>query len=417
MTVHERRILKRLVRIMALLGPVAVIPSVYAAVVAGFWPITAVDLVAYAAVLWVAYHPRATARLQAAVLIGGSGVVGAVVLLMTGMAGAGYIWLMAMVILAAAFGSVRTIWLTVCVMLATLGVYAVMAYRGTLDGGQSPLVIAVVASNLFLVSVGITYVINRVISRLRRLAVHQTNLLMRLRRELQENRSIQASLDQSLRAERRLLHELDHRVRNNLQVSLSLLNMADRSSGAVEQRSAFTDLRLRVEAMAAVSHLQEPSAGRVDLVQLLLQIAAGVRRAYAEPPVEWVVRAPDSAVPMNIDRATGVAIACTEILTNAMKHAFVSEPVPRIDVSIGAGEDSIAIEVLDNGCGMELDEESGKPVRRPRGHGLMLVDALVRQARSAVVCQSTPGGGVRYRITVPHDPEEDQPGVDSVYVP
>jgi two-component sensor histidine kinase len=181
-----------------------------------------------------------------------------------------------------------------------------------------------------------------------------------------------------------LLRELQHRVKNNLQIILSLISMQKRKAVGDEARSALSHIADRV---TAISLAQDQLSFDQHLRSVNLGAYLRALCAYMETGRDDVVI---EVTAEDVDVATDQALACglivNEAVTNAVKHAFREERGGGIRVVFGI--DSAAREatvtILDNGRGMV----EGKP----RGSGLDLMYALASQIGGAVSYSDPPDG-------------------------
>jgi two-component sensor histidine kinase len=192
-----------------------------------------------------------------------------------------------------------------------------------------------------------------------------------------------------------LLREIHHRVMNNLQVMVGLLNLArDRVSdnaGAPALDAAIA----RVYGMALI-HAQLYGSERLDQVDM----ARFVRELYAYLAGRYQVQRVEAAfdldeVALHLERAMPCGMLLGEALTNVFSHAFAGAARGRVTVRLKLREGRrILLAVEDNGRG--LDQE------RPEGVGLGLIRSLAGQLRGEFAIVSEQGTAVR--VEFPADP-------------
>lgn len=164
----------------------------------------------------------------------------------------------------------------------------------------------------------------------------------------------EGDLRESLSQKQLMLREIHHRVKNNLQIVTSLLNLYARLPRSGAFREAFADLQIRINALALVHrHLYESDdLKEIDLAPFmknlcgLLQDGSGVpaRRVSLQLEVPELQMSGDSAVPL--------ALLTTEIVTNSFKHAFPGGRGGHIDIRIAVEPDGTAsMTVADDGIG------------------------------------------------------------------
>lgn len=187
-------------------------------------------------------------------------------------------------------------------------------------------------------------------------------------------------LEASLSEKEALLKEVHHRVKNNLQLISSLLNLqASRIADPITS-ALFADSRNRVRSMALV-HENLYRAGNfagIEMQAHVLSLCTHLRRAYGRAGVEITAASDD--VTLDMDRAVSCGLIINELVSNAFKHAFPGERSGSIEVSFNRSDDGTCIlTVGDNGVGMPEQFDFVEA----RSLGLQLVRDLVEQLHGA----------------------------------
>jgi two-component sensor histidine kinase len=204
-----------------------------------------------------------------------------------------------------------------------------------------------------------------------------------------------ASLRESLAQKDALLREIHHRVKNNLQVITSLLNLQQRSLADPAGRAVLADTRQRISALALIYRAlyQSEDLRRVDvrsfLEELIGQLING--EGPREEPVRAEVHADD--LMMDPDKLAPFALFTVEAVTNAQKHAF-SERGGSITVRFEVRGAEARLEVQDDGIGADAGTMTG-------GVGRTLMNAFARQLRGRAELETPEGGGVVARLIFP----------------
>ena len=220
-------------------------------------------------------------------------------------------------------------------------------------------------------------------------------------------------LEKSLGEQRLLLKEVYHRVKNNLQLIVSLLNMQLRKTKNQEQREIIQRTQARVEALALV-HQNLYAAGRlseVRLDELLREIAPSLGAIRGGETSKLRFDYALEAVAMDAEQASPAALFASEAITNAVKHAPVRDDAPPIRLVLSrVGDDGFAFTVAN-----AIDPLPGGLKKDPLNTGLgsQLMRGFARQLRGTVdVKQSddwyevslhvpeTPKNSVRYETSV-----------------
>jgi two-component sensor histidine kinase len=199
--------------------------------------------------------------------------------------------------------------------------------------------------------------------------------------------SATAGLQQALEHERLLLLEVHHRVKNNLQVTASLVNLhMRRSPGPVEELKALRD---RITAMAAVhGQLQEVGSTTLRARPFVESLARSLKEAKGDSGAAVEVTGPDFAV--QLDHAASFALILHEVLANAFRHAFPDQKNNLLSIALAREGDRRSVTISDNGIGM---------TDRPEGIGKTLVKALAVQLGARVTWEAAEGSGVVFRMT------------------
>ena len=187
-----------------------------------------------------------------------------------------------------------------------------------------------------------------------------------------------------------LLREVNHRVKNNLQSTLSLINL---QKGRVKGDDAsLTDLEARVSAIAMVHETLYGSENlaEIDLASCAVRLLDLLRELYDVGP-QVVVGFDCEAVRSSLETAVSFGLLLNELATNAFKHAL--KDGGRLTVGLHARADAAILSVADSGPGLPDDFglESGT------GVGLSLVKALVEQLNGEISWENE--GGARFLVT------------------
>lgn len=194
----------------------------------------------------------------------------------------------------------------------------------------------------------------------------------------------------SLREKEVLLKEIHHRVKNNLQIVSTLLDL---QSGHTEDRGAlamFRESRGRVRSMALIHErlYRSQDMARVDFAEYIRQLAVDLYRSYKvsddDVRLEVVVNIP----PLSIDMAVSCGLLLNELMSNCLKHAFAPDAAGciRIDFHRDDAGRNVLI-VADDGAGFPAPTD----FRNTASFGLQLVNTLVEQLDGDVELTSGPG--------------------------
>jgi two-component sensor histidine kinase len=192
-----------------------------------------------------------------------------------------------------------------------------------------------------------------------------------------------------------LMRELQHRVKNNLQLITALVRLEARS--AVEGESvALARLASRIDALAVLYRtLSAENAGDdIDLGQYLSDIATAVMQASAVPGVGIDLQV--GWCPLSINVAMPAGLLVNEMLTNALKYAFIGRSSGQLKLICRCENGSVTVIVSDDGVG--LDENQQWP--SPRKLGALILQTLKENAKNVVFrAESIRGQGTWFTLT------------------
>ena len=197
-----------------------------------------------------------------------------------------------------------------------------------------------------------------------------------------------------------LLREIHHRVKNNLQVISSLLNMQQRALVDPAARAAISDTRQRISALALIYRAlyEGPDLRKVDLRQFLedligqLMVNDAGRRATIRTTLSI------DALSIDPDQLAPLALFAVEAITNARKHGLSDAGGGSLEVSFRVRDGVAALTIVDSGC------PGAAPPTVGEGVGRTLMTAFARQLAGAVTFTAEGGGGMTVRLTFPVSP-------------
>lgn len=220
-------------------------------------------------------------------------------------------------------------------------------------------------------------------------------------RETREERS---RVEESLRDKEVLLREIHHRVKNNMQLILSLVSLqcgTDRKPEELQQT-----LETRIGSMALVHEImyQSPDVAAVPMgpfLQQLGELAMHSALPYSSVP-HIVTDCCDVMIP--IEQAVPLALIVSEAITNACKYGADTSGEVRIETRVQRGDGSIMVTVRDHGAG--ISPEESPPLESRRGIGVELMQALCAQLHGVLDMAPAQGGGTAVQVRFPESPEE-----------
>lgn len=217
--------------------------------------------------------------------------------------------------------------------------------------------------------------------------------------DVTERKRFQDELAEALAAKDALLEEVNHRVKNSLQLVTSLCTLQARHAGDAGVRRTLAEASRRIGVIAAVHERLYASRRHdsVDAADLLGGLAEDTVRALGDPArIGFTFERPDRPATLAIDRAVPTALIVNEILINALKYAF---PPPRAGVvrlALADGGGALRITVADDGIGLPYGYDPAEST----GIGMRIVTALSRQLGAELEIGDN-GPGARFTLALP----------------
>ena len=184
---------------------------------------------------------------------------------------------------------------------------------------------------------------------------------------------------------------MQHRVANSLPIIASILLQSARRVQSDETRGHLQDAHSRLMSIAAVQqHLAASRLGKVELRPYLIQLckSLGASMIHDAKVLSIEVVVDESVTDADISVSLGLIV--TELVINALKHAFPGHRAGKIVVTYGSHGPNWTMSVSDNGIGMPADPQGGKS-----GLGTNIVEALAKRLDAEVqVASANPGTAV-----------------------
>ena len=195
--------------------------------------------------------------------------------------------------------------------------------------------------------------------------------------DITEGKTAEIKLNKSVRDKEVMLQEIHHRVKNNLQVICSLLNLQSRYLKDKKTLKAFKETQNRVKSMALVhEHLyQSTNLSEIVLSDYVKQLTANLLRTYAiNSDIKYHLDIEDFN--LDLDTAVPCGLIINELITNAIKYAFDSVENSEISIKAVADESKrLVLTISDNGIGLDSNYE----LETSKSLGLRLVKSLTEQ--------------------------------------
>lgn len=196
--------------------------------------------------------------------------------------------------------------------------------------------------------------------------------------EITERIRSEEALRASVLEKESLLKEVHHRVKNNLQVISSLLNLQFRQVKNAELHAFLRDTQNRIRSMAMVHEIlyQEGNVARISITRYIKSLCDHLARSYSSAARKIRIRQRVADIDLGLDQAIIAGLIINELVTNAVKHAFGELQRGEILVELEERDDHrLILRVADNGQGFPQDAQAEKADTL----GLKLVRSLSAQ--------------------------------------
>jgi len=214
----------------------------------------------------------------------------------------------------------------------------------------------------------------------------------------------EVDLRESLAQKQLMLREIHHRVKNNLQIITSLLNLYARLPRSGAFREAFADLQIRINALALVHrHLYESEdLKEIDVAPFMRNLCGLLQDGCGVPARRVAIELDVPELRMSGDRAVPLALLTTEIVTNCFKHAFPQGRHGRITIRLEVlGDGAAILSIADDGIGPDARPAAPTPTM-----GTTLIAAFAKQLGGTMSVAGPPGTTtiIRFNAATPGRP-------------
>jgi len=213
-------------------------------------------------------------------------------------------------------------------------------------------------------------------------------------RDISERKRVETTLRASLKEKEVLLQEIHHRVKNNLQIVSSLLNLQTEKLSDPKAIELFKESQNRVRSIALFHEklYQSRDLGRVEIGDYIKGLANGSFATYGVNPDDIVLAVDTEDIPLGVDAAISCGLIVNELISNALKHAFPDRRRGHVAVTLRSAGSQVVLEVADDGVGFP----AGLDIRSPSTLGLKLVAIFTEQVGGTM--DLTREGGTRFSL-------------------
>jgi two-component sensor histidine kinase len=223
-----------------------------------------------------------------------------------------------------------------------------------------------------------------------------------LKREIERTRESESALKRSLKEKELLVREVNHRVKNNLQVISSLMRLQFMRATQPEVRGALDAALGRIKSISMVHErmYRGGDSGRVNAADYLRDLVGAMAslRSGAQADVDVSIEADD--VELDMDTAVNVGLIVNEAVTNAYKHVFQPGLGSRLKVGLSvSGKGKVLLSIEDDGPGIPESAAAGGA----DSLGFKIMDAISRQMEGSLEAGRGGFGSVRVVLRIAKD--------------
>ena len=220
--------------------------------------------------------------------------------------------------------------------------------------------------------------------------------VLEISKDITEKFLAERAMKTHLKVKEMLLSEIHHRVKNNLEIIASLLDLSSMNTGDREIQKTLSDIRSRIFSMALI-HTQLSENNRFDKIDMTIYVQNILNYIFDiygdnEKPINFVIEA--SEIHLSLNQAIPSALALNEIITNSFKHAFRKSKQGTINVCMkNTSDDTVFMSVKDDGIGIP----KGIDFNNTKGIGLNLVKHLIENQLKGEV-RVNPNDGTEFSL-------------------
>lgn len=203
--------------------------------------------------------------------------------------------------------------------------------------------------------------------------------------QMQKLKKTKGELEVSLTEKATLLKEIHHRVKNNLQLIISLLTLQakDGKEQTIEEFLYKGQNRVKTIALIHERLYRTDNLSSIHFEVYAKELLDGIFNSHSSSEIQYQLNAEKTE--LDIDKAIPLGLILNELVSNSLKHAFKNQSKGQLNINLKNEVDSIQLIVKDNGSGYNSDEQKADSM------GLQLVKLLVQQLRGSFKIENKEG--------------------------
>lgn len=196
-------------------------------------------------------------------------------------------------------------------------------------------------------------------------------------RDITETKNAEKEIKRALKEKELLLREIHHRVKNNMQIILSLLNLQTHHIMTDEAAKIIQETENRVKALSTIHEnlFQSQDLTTINFQEYIWSLVRGIFFSYKirEDQIKPIIKI--KGIMLNIETAVPCSLIINELVSNSLKHAFPSGKKGNIYISLQSKDNLYFLTIKDDGIGFPEDLD----FKKTESLGLQLVNSLVIQ--------------------------------------
>jgi len=212
-----------------------------------------------------------------------------------------------------------------------------------------------------------------------------------------EKEQAEARLRESHERLEAMLHEVNHRVANSLQLVSAFVYMQARTVEGEDAKAALDDTQRRIAAIAQVHRRLYTGAwvNQVDMADYLRGLLRELEETWSTPEGPRSIKLSAEPLALGTDKAVAIGVIVNELVSNACKYAYASNVPGEVRVVLRTEGETFLLSVEDDGCGLPPDGDI-----KGTGLGSKLVGAMATTLKAKVEYESR-ADGLRVMLTAP----------------
>jgi two-component sensor histidine kinase len=224
-------------------------------------------------------------------------------------------------------------------------------------------------------------------------------LYLRNRSNKQANDILQSKnsiIEKSLSDKEILLKEIHHRVKNNLQIVSSMLNLQTRHINDPQVLEAITDSRNRVKSMALIHQnlYRQNNLKSIYISTYLHNLCASLFHSFKVDENRIKLTSNIEPLELDVDTIIPIGLIVNELITNAIKYAFPNNRQGEIELNVKLHGDHLFLQVRDNGIGLNPDFD----YKKSDSFGYSLIHSLAGKLKAQISIISNDGTNAEFQI-------------------